>query len=115
MKLPKWSQWAVLVLVGVALLFAGACAPGNNSPQITSLSADPTTVGPGGNSTITCVASDPDGDTLTYSWSYSGPSTGSIVGTGSTVNWTVPDTEGTYAVSVTVADGKGEPMKRVAQ
>ncbi len=107
MRLPRWSQWAVLVLVGVGLLFAGACAPGNNSPQITSLSADPTTVSPEGNSTITCVASDPDGDTLTYSWSYSGPSIGSIVGTGNTVNWTVPDTEGTYAVSVTVADGKG--------
>ncbi len=107
MRLPKWGQWAVLVLVGVALLFASACAPGNSSPQITSLSADPPTVGTGGNTTITCIASDPDGDTLTYSWSYSGPSIGSIVGTVSTVNWTVPDTEGTYTVSVTVADGKG--------
>ncbi len=107
MKLPKWSQWAVLVLVGVVLLFAGACAPGNNPPQISSVSADPVNLAPGEISTLTCVATDPDGDTLTYSWKYSGPCEAAILETGSTVDWTVAGALGTYTVTVTVNDGKG--------
>lgn len=107
MRLTKWGQWVVLVLVGVALLFAGACAPGNNPPQISSVSADPTNVAPGEISTLTCVASDPDGDTLTYSWRYSGPCEAAIPGTSSTVDWTVAGALGTYTVTVTVNDGKG--------
>ena len=107
MKLPKWSQWAVLVLVGVALLFAGACAPGNNPPQISSVSADPVNLAPGEISTVACVATDPDGDTLTYSWRYSGPCEAAIPGTSSTVDWTVAGALGTYTVTVTVNDGKG--------
>ena len=107
MRLPKWSQWVVLVLVGVALLFAGACARGNNPPQIVSVSADPVNLAPGEISTLTCVASDPDGDTLTYSWRYSGPCEAAILETGSTVDWTVAGALGTYTVTVTVNDGKG--------
>ena len=107
MKLPRWTQWAVLVLVGVALLFAGACGPGTNPPQITSLDADPPSVAPGEITTLTCVASDPDGDTLTYSWRYSGPCEATILGTNSTVDWTAAGALGTYTVTVTVDDGRG--------
>ena len=107
MRVSRRSRWGSVILLVVALLVVGCCPIGNNAPQITSLSADPATVGPSGNTTLSCVATDADGDTLTYSWSYSGPSVGTIVGTGSTVGWTVPDVEGTYTVSVSVADGKG--------
>ncbi|MGB2798957.1 MAG: DNRLRE domain-containing protein [Dehalococcoidia bacterium] len=107
MRLTKWGQWAVLVLVGVALLLAGACARGNSPPQIISVSADPVNLAPGEISTLTCVASDPDGDTLTYSWRYSGPCEAAILETGSTVDWTVAGALGTYTVTVTVNDGKG--------
>ena len=55
-------------------------------------------------STIECVASDPDGDELSYLWS---ATQGSISGQGSTVTWTAPNTCGDYTVAVTVEDGRG--------
>jgi len=56
--------------------------------------------------TISVTASDPDGDTLNYSWSVSG---GSIVADANTksMKWKTPQTEGTYEVTVTVDDGRG--------
>jgi len=81
----------------------------NNNPQISSLTATPATLVTGGNSTIRCTASDPDGDTLAYSWTYTG---GSISGTGSTITWTAPATAGTYTVTVLVSDGKGGNVTR---
>lgn len=74
----------------------------NRAPVISSLVADPTSINTGGTSTITCTASDPDEDTLTYTWTKTG---GTITGSGSSVTYTAPDTEGTYIVSVTVFDG----------
>jgi hypothetical protein len=81
----------------------------NNNPLISSLTATPATLVTGGNSTIRCTASDPDGDTLAYSWTYTG---GSISGTGSTITWTAPSTAGTYTVTVIVSDGKGGNVTR---
>ncbi len=81
----------------------------NNNPQISSLTATPASVATGGTSTVKCTASDPDGDTLTYSWAYTG---GSISGSGSIVTWTAPATAGTYTVTVTVSDGKGGTATR---
>lgn len=107
MRVSRRSRWGWVVPLVAALLLVGCCPIANNAPQISSLNADPATVGPSGNTTLTCVATDADGDSLTYSWSYSGPAVGTIAGTASTVDWTVPDAEGTYTVSVSVADGKG--------
>ena len=78
----------------------------NHDPQVLSLVADPTTVLPQGRSTITCVATDSDGDVLNYSWEASA-SDSSITGTGATVTWIVPDREGEFTITVTVDDGKG--------
>jgi hypothetical protein len=50
------------------------------------------------------MASDPDGDTLSYSWTATG---GTISGVGSTVTWVAPSAEGTFTISVAVDDGKG--------
>lgn len=44
----------------------------NKPPAVQSVSASPTTVLPGAWVQLTCVASDPDGDTLQYAWSGSG-------------------------------------------
>ena len=55
--------------------------------------------------TVTAVATDPDGDILSYSWSVTG---GSIEN--SLVNpmvWTAPDTAGNYYITVVVDDGRG--------
>ncbi len=96
----KAIKLAVLGLVIIALLVIGGC---NKPPVITTLSPSATEVARGGSCTVNCVASDPNtDDTLTYSWSASG---GAISGTGSTVTWTAPDTEGSYTVTVTVSDG----------
>lgn len=76
----------------------------NENPLISSLVASPDTVQPGETATITCVASDPDGDVLDYDWKASG---GSVTGVGNTVTWVGPDIEGEFTITVTVGDGKG--------
>jgi len=76
----------------------------NQNPMISSLTANPTSVSPCAVSTITCTASDPDGDTLTYTWTATG---GIISGSGSSINWTAPSTAGTYTITCTISDGKG--------
>jgi parallel beta-helix repeat protein len=75
----------------------------NQAPVITSITPDPPEVGTGRSSTITIIASDPDGDTLSYSYI---PTDGEISGSGSVVTWTAPPIAGTYRVDVTVSDGE---------
>jgi hypothetical protein len=76
----------------------------NESPTIASLIADADWALPSGSLNVTCNASDPDGDELSYEWSTTG---GNISGTGATVSWTAPQEVGTYNVTVVVADGYG--------
>jgi hypothetical protein len=77
----------------------------NNPPSITSLVADPDWTTPSGSLQVTCNATDPDGDELSYEWS---ASRGSITGTGPEVTWTAPEEVGIYQVTVVVTDGHGE-------
>ena len=98
----------VAVAVLLAILFDTMLA--NHRPAITNLET-PERVLPSGFSQIVCTASDRDGDDLSYNWSASG---GNISGTGASVNWTAPDSEGFYDVTVWVTDGRGgEVMKQV--
>ncbi len=76
----------------------------NQSPRISSLSANPSGVLYGGSTTVTCIASDPDGDAVRYSWEASG---GSITGVGDKVTWIAPSKGGSYTISVIISDGKG--------
>jgi hypothetical protein len=76
----------------------------NNPPAIAKLTTNPSSVDPGGSSTINCLVFDPDGDTLTYIWTCTG---GTLSGTGDTVTWEAPVVGGTYTISVTVNDGNG--------
>jgi hypothetical protein len=78
----------------------------NETPVISSLIANPSSVNINETTTITCTASDQDGDILTYDWwiktegifegSTSGPST----------IWKAPNAEGNYTITCTVNDGK---------
>jgi chitinase len=63
---------------------------------------------PSSSSRITCVATDADGDPLTYTWS---ADKGTIVGTGDTVTWNAPEAPGTYSVTAAVTDDKGSEIK----
>lgn len=75
----------------------------NHAPVVTSLSADPDTIDPSGQTVITCVATDADGDDLFYTWGTDG---GVGSGSGATVTWTAPDEGAIYSVWVRVHDGK---------
>ena len=106
MKLSRWTTLIIVVLLLAVTVAAGACssAKANQPPTITRLVAVPTSLAPGVGATVSCVAADPDGDTLSYAWEYSG---GTLQGIGSTVTWIAPSAANTYTVKVTVSDGKG--------
>jgi hypothetical protein len=76
----------------------------NSPPIIESLTTDCRRVKPAKTAVITCVASDPDGDELTYTWS---AERGAFSGEGATVSWTGPSELDTYVITITVSDGRG--------
>jgi hypothetical protein len=80
----------------------------NQNPQISSLSANPSVIGPGGNSLITCIANDPDGDVVRYNWQ---ASEGNVSGVGNKITWFPPNKSGTFNIIVIVNDGKGGETK----
>lgn len=83
----------------------------NQPPVVESLTAEPPVVKQGESTTIVCVASDPDGDELSYQWV---ATKGNISGQGSTVIWTGPDKCGNYIITVTATDGKdGEASRKL--
>jgi len=76
----------------------------NRAPTITNVVADADWATPSGTVQVTCTASDPDDDELSYEWSADG---GSISGMGKTVSWTAPTEIGIYHITVVVTDGHG--------
>jgi hypothetical protein len=76
----------------------------NEPPTITSLIADAVWTTLSGSLQVTCTASDPDGDELSYEWA---ATAGAITGTGAAVNWTAPEEVGIYDITVVVKDGHG--------
>lgn len=104
----------LLIVVGLFVFGCGddATGPGSTTPSISSTVADPDPVDPSGISTITCTASDRDGDDLTYTWN---ANEGALSGSGATVTWTAPLLAGTYEISVTVDDGEGHTASDTAE
>ena len=93
------------VVVAVALLSVLSYTMlANQQPVITGLIVELETVPPLESCRIVCSATDPNGDELSYGWSTTG---GAIVGTGATVTWMAPDSEGDYSVTVKVTDARG--------
>jgi hypothetical protein len=76
----------------------------NNVPTINQINANPRKIHLGSNSTINCLASDLDGDTLNYNWS---TVLGTITGNGTSITWTAPPIAGNYYISCSVNDGHG--------
>ncbi|MFN7915388.1 MAG: OmpA family protein [Vicinamibacterales bacterium] len=79
-------------------------APQNRPPTVQAR-CEPCTVEVGKTSTITGVAQDPDGDSLTYRWT---APAGSLQNpTDRQTVWTAPQQEGPVQATITVSDGKG--------
>ncbi|MBN1691344.1 MAG: thioredoxin fold domain-containing protein [Dehalococcoidia bacterium] len=58
---------------------------------------------------ISCQAGDRDGDLLSYEWL---AQAGYLKGEGATVNWTAPDNDGEYTITIRVNDGRGGTASR---
>ena len=76
----------------------------NKAPIIENLFTANLYTGKNETISISCMAKDDNGDTLTYTWV---AANGKITGTGKTIYWTAPDVNGIYNIDVTVDDGKG--------
>ena len=107
MQYAKSLKLGILALLLVALTIFPGCGgtvpPVNHSPVIFNLIASPSSIEVNQDTAITCIATDQDGDTLTYIWTKTG---GTITGTGSAITWTAPATTGNYTITCTVSDGK---------
>ncbi len=82
-------------------------APPVNHPPTISCTEEKTSVyvGSGDAVPIHCMASDPDNDPLTYTWSSTG---GKVDGSGADVRWLSAGTAvGTYTITAKVDDGRG--------
>jgi len=82
----------------------------NKPPVISSLNTDQADLLYGGMTTITCIANDPDGDALRYSWT---ASEGTVSGIGNKVTWVAPHKGGNFSITVIVSDGKAETRQNV--
>ncbi|MBK9256791.1 MAG: T9SS type A sorting domain-containing protein [Saprospiraceae bacterium] len=76
----------------------------NKAPVIHALSANTRYTTPQGEVLIKCIATDANGDNLTYTWT---SNAGSITGSDSIILWNAPSAEGQYTITVSVDDGKG--------
>jgi hypothetical protein len=76
----------------------------NSSPIIKRLSSKLVVCRDIESTPVECVASDPDGDELSYRWTTTG---GEISGQGPVISWIIPDKNGLYTVAVAITDGKG--------
>ncbi|MBI4803557.1 MAG: hypothetical protein HY796_13645 [Elusimicrobia bacterium] len=83
----------------------------NQAPAISAVSANPASISTGAATTVTCSASDSDGDTLTYAWS---AASGTLVKNGSQATWTAPASTGVYTVSCAVSDSYGGSVQKSA-
>jgi len=109
-KLLRSTNW-LAGLALLALVFAAGCSddeggtkPTNHAPVISSITVNPSSVPVSSSATVTVVATDQDGDALTYAYV---PNGGYVTGTGASVTWVAPSQAGNYSLAVTVTDGNG--------
>lgn len=76
----------------------------NTAPIINKITAHPRKIHLGSTTKINCIASDVDGDTLTYNWS---AAFGTLSGSDTSVIWTAPVNAGNYYIFCSVNDGLG--------
>jgi outer membrane protein OmpA-like peptidoglycan-associated protein len=90
---------------GLVFRFGGNPPPNHPPTLAVSTSPDKVTEGTGDSTVVQAKASDPDNDTLTYTWSATG---GKIEGNGPEVRWNSQGVApGKYTITGTVDDGRG--------
>jgi hypothetical protein len=104
MNRKKYLAVIIVAAVAVALSILACTMTGKHPPVVTRLEAEAECTFPAGSLEVTCEASDPNGDDLSYEWTASG---GHIEGTGPEVTWIAPEEVGTYDITVVVNDGHG--------
>jgi hypothetical protein len=80
----------------------------NRPPTIDILTVDLPIVATGDTASVTCLAIDADGDSLSYAWS--APS-GILIGSGAAVRWQAPAGDGPHEIRVAVTDGNGGTVR----
>ncbi len=95
----------LLAVILCAMPFASCKKIGPNHPPVIVSISGPDSVGVNNSLTITCIATDPDGDQLDYTWTCTNGRLSSSVG--QSVTWDAPSASGTAIVSATVRDGRG--------
>jgi hypothetical protein len=85
--------------------------PPNRAPTLGPVTTTHETLDEGSSASLSVTATDPDGDTLTYSWTQSpfAPLGTFAAGSNATPSWTAPfiSRDTTFLLKVTVSDGKG--------
>lgn len=81
----------------------------NYAPEIESLATSPERVEPGASTYISCIATDADGDEVSYEWE---APYGEVLGQGGSISWLAPEPSGSYVVTVHVLDGFGGESQR---
>jgi hypothetical protein len=106
---------SALVLIALAFSLQLSCSQAdimvsqqNHAPVIEKINYDKTTYHNRAVK-IECIASDIDGDNLTYVWE---ATDGKITGEGKSVLWTPPGHIQNYPITLSVTDGKGGEAKK---
>ena len=110
---------AAVLLIGLLFIYT-ACTTSQtppitsasqlNRPPVISQIIGASNYSPSVEGQFKCIASDPDGDNLTYVWT---ADNGTIKGEGNTATWMSPPTMGNYKITVAVSDGKGNEVRGV--
>jgi len=76
----------------------------NDAPQIIEIQKSADFVAPGETLQLTCLATDANNDPISYTWSNTG---GSFSGSGNSIDWTAPATEGIFQLTAKATDDQG--------
>ena len=76
----------------------------NYPPAIESITSDPRVIMIGETSQVTCLASDQNGDQISYTWQ---TQSGNITGSGQTITFHAPESQGVFYITCEVSDSEG--------
>ncbi len=102
------KKYQYLIYIYSLIIISFSCS--NNPPEIISLIATPDTVLFDSLAKVECVAEDSDNDKLNYEWS---SFSGTIIGSGNSVNWKAPNIEGNYSITCKVSDNEDNTSRSV--